>query len=315
MPKVLITGGAGFIGSAIAKNLSDRGFTVKSFDINKPKEMFGEYINSTIMYPDELYESIKGCDYVIHLAARLGVKQTEHKRISCLNINIQGTRNVIEACTKAGIKKILFSSSSEVYGEPLKTPICETDPVSPKSVYAVTKLAGEEYLRAYQQEHGLNYSIVRFFNVYGSEQVENFVMPRFIRAVTEDQSPTIYGEGNQIRSFCHVNDAAQGVYLALTSDKSNSEIFNIGNDRADITMKDLAYKVIKLSGKNIEPYFVPMEQSDRTNEREIIKRIPDISKAKELLNYNPTVTLDEGITDIMERWKNKKMKNLFSGSN
>ncbi|MFH1326440.1 MAG: NAD-dependent epimerase/dehydratase family protein [Candidatus Falkowbacteria bacterium] len=315
MPKVLITGGAGFIGSAIAKNLSERGFAIKSFDINKPKERFGEYINSTIMYPDELYQSIKGCDYVIHLAAMLGVKRTEQSRMACLNINIQGTKNVIDACVRAGVKKILFSSSSEVYGEPYKTPICEDDPVSPKSIYAITKLAGEEYLKAYQREHGLDYSIIRFFNVYGAGQVEEFVMSRFVRAVTKDQAPTVYGEGNQVRSFCHVSDAAQGVYLALVSDKSNAEVFNIGNDQAAITMKDLAHKVIALSGKNIEPCFVPMEQSDRTSKREIIKRMPDISKAKALLNYNPTITLDEGITDIIEKWKNEKMRNSFSGSN
>lgn len=310
MSKVFIIGGGGFIGSAAAKHLLDKGFKVKTFDINGPDDPVGEHVRGSIMYPEKLYQAMKGCDYVVHLAAMLGVKRTEVKRMECLDININGTKNVLEACVKAGIKKIVFSSSSEVYGEPKKNPISETDPVSPKSVYAVTKLASEEYLRAYKKTYGINYSIVRFFNIYGPGQVAEFVMPRFIKAVMENKAPTIYGRNKQIRAFCHVNDAAQGIYLALTSDKSNSEVFNIGNDQTAITIEELAYKIIKLSGKNIKPRFVTMEKSDRTNEREIVNRIPDITKARKLLNYNPKITLDEGIIDIM---KNGRIKDTWPG--
>lgn len=298
--KVLITGGAGFIGSAVAKYFVDKGFEVKTFDIKAPPALIGEHKIGSVMYPDEIDAAVKGCDYVVHLAALLGVKRTEARRMDCLSINIQGTKNVIDACVRAGVKKIVFSSSSEVYGEPVKSPISETDPVSPKSVYAVTKLASEEYLKAYKNLHNINYSIVRFFNIYGPGQVAEFVMPRFIKAVTEDKPPLVYGKGNQVRCFCHVNDASQGVYRALTSDKADSEIFNIGNDQAGISMENLARKIIQLSGKKIEPAFVDMENSDRKNEREIIHRVPDIAKAKKILGYNPAVGLEEGILDVMK---------------
>lgn len=300
MPKVLITGGAGFIGSAIAKYFANKGFDVKTFDIKAPILPVGEHNMGSIMYPNEIDLAVKGCDYAIHLAALLGVKRTEIKRMDCLNINIQGTKNVIDACVRARVKKIIFSSSSEVYGEPVKSPISETDPVSPKSVYAITKLASEEYLKAYKSIHDINYSVVRFFNIYGPGQVAEFVIPRFIKAVMENKAPLIYGKGDQVRSFCHVNDAAQGVYKVLISDKSDSEIFNIGNDRTSVSMEELARKIIRLSGKKIEPTFVKIENSDRSNEREIIHRIPDITKAKGILNYNPTIGLEEGILDVMK---------------
>src|SRR3989338_5393002 len=216
--KVLITGGCGFIGTAVARHFYNSGFRVRTFDIVEPIKAIDEH--------------------VIHLAAMLGVKRTEHSRMQCLDVNISGTKNVLDAAVRAGIKKIVFSSSSEVYGEPLKTPISEEHRVHPKSVYAVTKLAGEEYLRAYKKEYGLDYTIVRFFNIYGPGQVAEFVMPKFIKLVLNNQPPTVNGDGKQIRSFCYVDDAAEGVRLALMSKKSNSEIFNIGNDKAVVSIFD-----------------------------------------------------------------------------
>jgi UDP-glucose 4-epimerase len=293
--KVLITGGAGFIGQALARNFKAHGFSVKTFDIVEPREKICEHVLGTVMFPDEIYKAVKGCDYVIHLAAMLGVKRTEKERMQCLHVNIDGTVNVLEACVKASVKKIILSSSSEVYGEPNKTPISESDKVFPKSVYAVTKLAGEEYLKAYKQTHGLDYTIVRFFNVYGPGQVAEFVLPKFIKAVLKNERPTVNGDGKQIRSFCYVDDAAEGVRLALINKKANSHVVNIGNDKAAVTMLNLANKVIILADKKIKPKFVKEAQSDRLDSREIINRIPDISKARKLLGYKPSTTLEEGI--------------------
>lgn len=300
--KVFITGGVGFIGLAVAQKFVKEGFGVCLFDLEKPPIAIGEYKRGTIMYPDEMARAMQGCEYVIHLAAILGVKKTEDNRLACLDINMVGTKNVLDACVKAGIKKIVFSSSSEVYGEPLKNPIDETHMPRPKSVYAVTKLAGEEYLRAYKQKHNLDFSIVRFFNVYGQRQVAEFVMSRFIKAVLEDKQPTVFGKGNQRRSFCYVKDAAQGVYLALTHKNASGETFNIGNDSpaVTVTIEELARKVIALSGKKMEPAFVVMEKSNnRTQAREIEHRIVNISKARKTLGYNPTTSLDDGISEIL----------------
>ena len=298
--RVLITGGCGFIGTAVARCLHDYGFRVRTFDIVEPIKPIDEHFTGTVMYEDELYKAMKGCDYVVHLAAMLGVKRTEYARMQCLNVNINGIKNVLNAAVRAGIKKIVFSSSSEVYGEPLKTPISEDDRVHPKSVYAVTKLTGEEYLRAYKKEHDLDYTIVRFFNVYGPGQVAEFVMPKFIKLVLNNQPPTINGDGKQIRSFCYVDDAAEGVRLALTSNKANSDVFNIGNDKAAVSMRGLADKIISIAGKKLNVCFVKEKMADRLNAIEIINRIPSINKAKKVLGYNPKITIDEGIKRTIE---------------
>jgi|SRR3989344_4741920 len=301
MSKVLITGGAGFIGKAVARKLKKEGLNVVTFDILEPKEKIGRHYLGTIMYVDELEKAMEGCTYVIHLAAMLGVKRTETNRTGCLDVNIHGTKNVFDACRNAKIKKIIFASSSEVYGEPIKNPISENDFVMPKSVYAVTKLVGEEYARAYKQEYGLDYSIVRFFNAYGPDQTPEFVVPRFVRSVMNNESPTVYGRGNQERCFCHVNDTARGVYLALKNPKASGEIFNIGNSTTKITTADLARKIIAISGKKLKPEFIDMKDSDRTKEREIIQRIADTRKAQKILGFKAEINLEEGIRDIFEK--------------
>jgi UDP-glucose 4-epimerase len=305
MSKVLVTGGCGFIGSAMVKLLLKKNFDVRAFDISfqiddnpPPKEV--EIYKGSILDINDLTNAMDGCEYVIHLAAALGVNRTEKERLSTLNINIEGTVNVLEACVKDNIKKIVFSSSSEVYGQQNILPITEKNPLNPKSIYAITKLAGEEYLKAFHQRFGINYSVVRFFNVYGPLQVAEFVMPRFINAVMHNKPPIIYGEGNQTRAFCYVDDAVEGAYLALQDNKANSEIFNIGNDRELISMNDLALKVIETSQKDIMPEYIPINKSDRSEEREINSRFPDISKAREVLNYEPKISLIEGISKVIK---------------
>lgn len=298
--KILITGGCGFIGNAITKNLLNRGFDVKIFDLPmqfelNPPHNDVEVFKGSIMDIDAVTNAIKGCDYVIHLAALLGVKRTEEERLSCLNLNIQGTVNVLEACVRDNVKKILFSSSSEVYGDLKLSPINENTPKNPVSVYAVTKLAGEEYLKAYKQRYNLDYSVVRFFNVYGPGQVSQFVVPRFILSVLKNEQPTIYFGGSQIRCFCYVDDAVEGAVLAMLSQKANSDVFNIGNEKGYCSVIDLAKKIINLTGKDMEPIMAQPDLSDRTEYREIFERIPDISKAKSILGYNPKISLDKGL--------------------
>ncbi|MBI5701740.1 NAD-dependent epimerase/dehydratase family protein [Candidatus Saganbacteria bacterium] len=307
--KVLITGGAGFIGSALARNLLKKDLDIRLFDLDfsnlesfqANQEIISktEMVRGSILDTNALGNAVRGCDYVIHLAAMLGVRRTETKRMECLNINILGTINVLEACLKEKIKKVLFTSSSEVYGETNGLPILEDSPKNPISVYAITKLAGEEYLKAYANRYGLNYSVVRFFNVYGPGQVAEFVMPRFIKNVLEGSAPTIYGDGSQIRAFCYVEDAAEGATKALLSSEADQQAFNIGNNKEPIAMRDLAIKVLAVSGKKIEPKYIPMSDSDRNSSREIIRRVPSIDKARKILKYEPTVLLDEGISKVM----------------
>lgn len=308
--KVLITGGGGFIGTALARNLASKGFDVRLFDVDFARydqlcQALGncpqaEKVQGSVLDAGAVRDAVKGCEYVAHLAALIGVGRTEQKRMECLNINISGTVNVLEACVKGNIEKVLFSSSSEIFGEVTGPPVKEDSQKHPVSVYAVTKLAGEEYLRAYQERYGLKYAIVRFFNVYGPGQVAQFVMPRFIKNVLDSKAPIVYGEGSQIRAFCFVEDAVEGAAQALLLEAGDNEAFNIGNDKEPITMQDLAEKVIAVSGKNFKPEFVAMEESDRKPEREIKRRIPCIDKARSLLGYEPSVPLEEGIRRVID---------------
>lgn len=316
--KVLVTGGAGFIGTAVAKNLAAIGLEVKLFDLDFDMNRYllpenriladARKIQGSILDANAICNAIRGCDYVIHLAAMLGVRRTELLRTECLNINILGTVNVLEACIKEKVKKIIFSSSSEVYGETDGRPISEESPKNPISIYAITKLAGEEYVKAYSQRYGLSYSIVRFFNIYGPGQVAEFVVPRFIKRAIENKPPVVYGDGSQVRTFCFVDDAAEGVKKALIEPAADFQTFNIGNDTQPISMKDLAYKVIKISDKELKPQFVSMNDSDRHSSREIKNRIPSINKVSSVLNYKPKISLDEGIRylldtkDIVDAW-------------
>lgn len=301
MACILITGGAGFLGSAISKELISQGHKIKLLDLVENKKYTHDSYVGSILDPYLVSTVVRGCDYVIHLAAALGVKRTEARRLECLYINIQGTVNILEACVKEKIKKVVFTSSSEVYGNQNKVPIGEDSPVNPISNYAVTKLVGEEYLRAYYENYNLNYSIVRLFNVFGEGQKYDFVIPRFARSVSKNDPPTVYGDGMQIRSFCYVSDSAKGIISALFSQNSTGGIFNIGNNLEPICIKDLAEKVIVLSkNKDISPEFVSMENSDRKANREVYNRVPSIEKAKKELQFYPQVSLDEGIIKILK---------------
>lgn len=300
MAKILVTGGAGFIGTFVAKELIRQGHQVRLYDLGKSDlPGISESMTGSILDPYRTAAAVRGCDYVIHLAAALGVARTEANRLECLYINIQGTVNVLEACVKEKVKKIVFSSSSEVYGDQERVPTDELAPVNPKSNYAITKLVGEEYLRAYYENHGLRYAIVRFFNVYGPGQVAEFVAPKFVRMVMSGEAPQIYGTGEQVRSFCNVRDSAKGTVLALLTPFETNEIFNIGNDQEPISVKDLALKIIQLSGKSLTPQMVAMKNSDRSQQRDILKRIPSIEKAKRLLGFKPTITLEEGLKELI----------------
>jgi UDP-glucose 4-epimerase len=254
---------------------------------------------------------MRGCDYVVHLAAALGVERTEAKRLECLFININGTINVLEACIKEKIKKVVFTSSSEVYGEQKIQPIEETSPLNPISNYAITKIVGEEYMRAYYETYRLKYNIVRLFNVYGEEQREEFVVPKFVKNVANEVSPIIYGNGQQIRSFCYVKDAARGIADALLA-SCEGEVFNIGNDEEPISLSKLAEKIIYLSGKCLKPQLTHYDNSDRRSERDIIKRIPSIEKAKRILGYKPAISLDEGLKIMLQFYKAKTKNGILN---
>lgn len=293
--RITITGGSGFIGSNIA-NMLKKNHQVTIFDSKPPIHRDLKFVKGNINDINSLRKSLRNCEVIIHLAASLGVINTEENPVSTLNTNILGTRNVLDACRINNVKKIIISSSSEVYGEPIKTPIEESDSPIPITMYGVSKLAAEEYIKAYNKTYGLSYTIFRLFNVYGNEQAMDWVVPEFVTKAIHNKTITIHGDGTQIRAFSHVTDVSKAFSLALRN--GNGEIINIGNNSEPISIKDLARKIIMLANSKSTINFVPFKKSKR-NRNEIMVRIPSIKKAKKLLGYKPIVNLNQGLRGVI----------------
>lgn len=294
---ITIIGGSGFIGQNITRTLKEK-HRIKILDVKKSPITHVDFITGDINEINSINKATKNSDIVIHLAAALGVINTEKNPIHTLDTNIYGTRNVLESCQKNNVKKIIFSSSSEVYGEPKKVPISENDDVIPITNYGVSKLAAEEYIKAYSREHGIRYTILRLFNVYGNGQGNSWVIPEFINKALKNQKILIHGDGSQVRAFCHVSDVAQAFQSALR--KGDSEIINVGNNLEPINIKSLAKKIISLSNSKSRIDFIPFEKSKR-NRTEIMTRIPQITKAKKILNYEPKISLEQGLKLLIQK--------------
>ena len=296
--KIAITGGSGLIGTEIS-NLLKKEHEITVLDFNPPKDDSINFIKIDIENPEEIIDSTKGIDVIIHLAAALGVIETEKNPVRTLDVNAIGTKNVLEACKINNINKIIFSSSSEIYGEPEKIPIKETDRITPITTYGISKLMAEEYIKSYSRAYGIRYTIFRLFNVYGEEQANRWVVPEFVRKIVNDKEVTIHGDGNQIRAFCHVSDIANAFRFALT--KGDSEVFNVGNNLEPISIKELANKIITLAKSNSQIKFITFNDSLR-NRREIINRAPDISKITKIFEYKPKISLDDGLTRVIKKY-------------
>ena len=315
--KVLVTGGAGNIGLTLVKTLQEEGIETCIFDLSQQIELNQERIGTnvecfsgSILDEKSIRKAIKNCTHVVHLAAALGVANTEANKLKCLEINIKGTENVLNACVVERAEKIVFASSSETYGEPLKTPISESDITQGKTVYAVTKLAGEELVKAYSEKYPfLDHTILRFFNVFGPDQVGQFVISKFIQNAKENKDIVINGDGKQERAYCYVDDAVKGIIMAMKSDKANSEVINIGNPENLISIDNLARMICQILDidDSLIKKDIHYENTDRDSSREIFKRYPDISKAKEMLGYEATVSLKDALKEVIENSNNIKI--------
>ena len=303
MSKILITGGQGFLGKRTAEILSGMGHEVICFDIapikkNDDKNLSYKKALGSILNPYDIDRAMKGCEIVIHFAALVGVRITEKKSLDCLHINIQGTSNVLDAAVKNKVKKIIFSSSSEVYGEQNKFPIFENANLTPKSNYGISKIVGEEYVKAYNKLYDIKFNICRFFNLYGPGQKEDFVIPKFAGLIKKNETIKVYGDGKQIRSYCYIDDAVNAIISILEKGKDNTT-YNVGNDLEPISVIDLANKMVEISKKKIKIEKIPFEQSDRGSDREIYRREPSVTKLKEETSYIPKVKLESGIKEML----------------
>ncbi len=299
------------IGLEIANQLIKKNYNVKIYDLAEQIIKHRKIINKKIQISygsilDEttLKTEMKNYDIVYHMAAMLGVKKTEKNALDCLNININGTKNTLESCVFNNVKKIIFASSSEVYGEPNKNPISEKFDTKGKTLYGVSKIAGEELCKAYYEKYGLKYLIIRYFNTYGPNQNLEFVIRKFIENSLKNKTLVINGNGKQIRSYTFVSDSAEAtIKLSLLNNIKNL-VFNVGNGLDPINLKDLAHKIIKKSKSKSKIIFLTnFTKSDRKKSREIFFRYCDTSKLKKYIRWKPKVRIDEGINKILKTIK------------
>lgn len=303
--KILVTGGAGFIGSAVAEKLAkdpeNYVVIVDSLLTGSLKKVPESDHNNLRFIKCDVndYKDISSVfyaytfDYVFHYAAVVGVKRTLQNPVMVLN-DITGIDNILQLSKNTGVKRVYFSSSSEVYGEPVEFPQNEhTTPLNSRLPYAIVKNVGEAYLKSYQREFGLEYTIFRFFNTYGPKQSKEFVISRFLSMALQNEDITIYGDGSQTRTFCFINDNVDACVGAFYNDMYVNDVVNIGGN-IEVPILDLANVIIKVTGSKSKLIHLPaLEEGDMT------RRLPDTSKMKTLLNRDVT-SLEDGLKEVIQ---------------
>ena len=305
MRKILVTGGAGFIGSALAEGLLKNkdnyvvildnlttGHLKKLPIFNRNGKFIKLDVNKRLQLGDVMMTY--KFDYVFHYAAVVGVKNTLENPIKVLD-DINGFKHILDLSKNTGVKRVFFSSSSEIYGEPVEYPQNEnTTPLNSRLPYAIVKNVGEAYLKSFNKEYGLEYTIFRFFNTYGPKQSKNFVMSKFISKALKDEDITIYGDGSQTRTFCFINDNIEACLSAFYNDKYINDVINVGGD-IEIKIVDLAKTIIKLAKSKSKIVHLPaLEEGDMRGRR------PDITKMKKLLSHD-LLPIEEGIKETLKK--------------
>jgi UDP-glucuronate decarboxylase len=308
MTKILVTGGAGFIASGLAEKLAEdeKNYIVivdnlrtGAFD-KLPKSKYDnvKFIKCNVNDFTDISGVFFGYsfDYVFHYAALVGVKRTLAHPVKVLN-DLSGIKNILNLSKNTGVKRVYFSSSSEVYGEPVEYPQNEdTTPLNSRLPYAIVKNVGEAYLRSYKKEYDLDYTIFRFFNTYGPKQSKDFVVSKFILAALKNKDISIYGDGSQTRTFCFVDDNIEATTTAFYKNKFVNDVVNIGGDK-EITILELAKTIIEVAGSSSNIVHIPaLEEGDMTRRR------PDTTKMKTLLNKD-LLPLKEGLKKIIDNPK------------
>jgi UDP-glucose 4-epimerase len=311
MPKVLVTGGAGFIGSNLVSALVARGDEVvalDNFSTGREENLAGlkpgsfRLVRGDLRDATLLADAIKGVDYVLHQGALPSVPRSVEEPVECHDVNVTGTITVLEAARKAGVKRVVFAASSSAYGETPTLPKVEDMTPDPLSPYAASKLAAEHYLRVYFLCYGLQTVALRYFNVFGPHQDPKShyaaVIPRFCTAALTGGRPTIYGDGLQSRDFCHIENAIEANLQACTAPGAPGEVFNVACG-VRTTLLDVVSLLGELVGRQIEPIHEPARAGD------IKHSLADISKAKRVLGYTAGVDFRTGIERTLE-WYRKK---------
>ena len=320
--RVLITGGAGFVGSHLAEALLDRGDDVSVIDdlstgsIDniahlKTNPKF-HYTIDTVTNEPLLAELIDRCDTVIHLAAAVGVKLIVEQPVRTIETNVHGTEVVLKIANKKK-KLVLIASTSEVYGKSTVVPFTEDADLvlGPTSkhrwAYACSKMIDEFLALAYWKERKLPVIIVRLFNTVGPRQTGQYgmVVPNFVQQALAGQPITVFGDGTQSRSFTYVGDVVRAVVALINEPRAVGEVFNIGNG-TEITIGDLALRIKQMTGSQSPIVRIPYDQAYEAGFEDMPRRVPDIAKIRALVGYEPTVELDEILTRVIASFETAK---------
>ena len=303
--KIVITGGAGFIGSALARALVARGDEVSvldNFSTGKRENLQDLAGHLAVVEGDILDGALldrvfAGADVVFHQAAIPSVPRSLAAPLASHNANATGTLNVLEAARRCQVRRLVYAGSSSAYGEPPSLPVVETMAPAPLSPYAVSKLAGEHYCRVYARVFGVQAVILRYFNVFGPRQDPNSqyaaVIPRFITAALEGRSPTVYGDGGQSRDFCFIDNVVEANLQAADADAASGKVFNIACGTGTSLNRVLALLAEAL-GRPVAARHEPARAGD------VRHSLADISQAKAVLGYTASVNFLTGLTRTVE---------------
>ena len=310
MKKIIVTGGAGFIGSHLVDRLLQEKndvIVIDNYSRGSPKNLEQHknnkhftLINDEIEHKEKIDEALLDADAVIHFASISSVYRsiTESEKIN--KVNVTGTLNMLDACIEKNVKRFIFASSSAVYGENNSNPIKEDDCVEPLSPYAASKIAGEAYCNAYYKTYGLDTTILRFMNVYGPRTTGNYrrVISKFADAIVNKKPIKIYGDGQQTRDFVYIADTVDAILLVLNSKKVKGETFNIGSG-ITTTVNQLADLMIKIANK-------PNQEIQHISElkNDVRHKVADISKLKNKLGFEPKISIEEGLQNYFDWFKN-----------
>lgn len=302
--KLLITGGAGFIGSNLVKRLVQEGHTVVVLDSllrgNKlDKETYSqiEFIKGDVRDLQTVISASKNCDLIFHFAAVLGVDIVADNPVETMDVEVIGTRNVVEAAFTNNVKKIMYASTSGIYGHSaFENVLTEEILVDPRTSYAMAKRYNEIYLASHHQEKGLNVTSLRFFNVYGSNQDTRMVVPLFFEQAIANEPITVFGTGKQTRDFTYIDDTVEACVRLMNT--TGCHIINIANE-AEWCISDLAVKIKEITKSKSEIIF--LEAPKKRYDYEVERRVGSSNKLMSLTNFKPQTTLQEGLELIYKQ--------------